>query len=73
MVRAERDLSYLKLIGGHIALDFSNSIHCRSAKNPCEIIDSYSALVEWSVIADILSRGQANLLAEEASKRESSR
>jgi predicted RNA-binding Zn ribbon-like protein len=71
MVRAERDLSYLKLIGGHTALDFSNSIQCRNTEHPCEIIGSYTALVEWSVIAGLLSENQADLLTKEADKRES--
>ncbi|MBE0634493.1 ABATE domain-containing protein [Candidatus Bipolaricaulota bacterium] len=69
MVKAESSLSCLQLIGGHVALDFANSIHCRSVENPCDLIPSYGAMVEWSAVAGILSSEQAVFLQQEGAAR----
>jgi len=71
MVKAESNLSCLQLIGGHVALDFANSIHCRNHENPCELIPTHAALLEWSVIAGILSFEQASLLKREGEEHTS--
>lgn len=65
MVQAESSLSHLRLIGGHGALDFANTIQCRNVDNPCDLIDSYDTLVEWSVLAGILAQVQVPSLQHE--------
>jgi predicted RNA-binding Zn ribbon-like protein len=69
MVESEKDLCCLKLVGGHVALDFSNSIWRRSTACPCEILESYGLLVEWSRLAGTLSDEQASQLREEGRRR----
>jgi predicted RNA-binding Zn ribbon-like protein len=69
MVRSEEDASMLKLIGGHLALDFSNSVWRRGSSCPCEILESYSCLVDWSRIAGAVSDEQARVLQKEGKRR----
>lgn len=71
MVKSERDLCCLKLIGGHLALDFSNSVWRRRGSKPCEILETYGLLVEWSRQAGALSDEHAADLQSEASQRSS--
>lgn len=69
MVRSEEDASTLKLIGGHVALDFSNSVWRRATARPCEILQSYSCLVEWSGLAGVLSADRTAELLKEGKRR----
>jgi predicted RNA-binding Zn ribbon-like protein len=71
MVKSEKDLCCLKLIGGHLALNFSNSVWRRSSSGPCEILETYARLVEWARVAGGLSAEQASVLRKEAIQRES--
>lgn len=69
MVKSEKDLCCLKLIGGHLALDFSNSVWRRSSSGPCEILASYALLVEWAQVSGALADEQADALREEGDRR----
>lgn len=69
MVKAEKDLCCLKLIGGHLALNFANSIWRRTSDTPCEILSSYGLLVEWSRQAGALTEERAKQLQEEGTLR----
>jgi predicted RNA-binding Zn ribbon-like protein len=69
MVKAEKDLCCLKLIGGHLALDYSNSIWRRRTEKACEILTSYELLVQWSRQAGILCDSCAADLQAEGSRR----
>ena len=62
MVKSEKDICCLKLIGGHLALDFSNSVWRRRTSRACEILESYGLLVEWARQAGALTVEQADHL-----------
>ena len=69
MVKAEKDLCCLRLIGGHLALDFANSLWRRSSDSSYEILSSYGHLVEWSRQAGALTDQQAKRLQDEGARR----
>jgi len=70
MVKSEKDLCCLKLVGGHLALDFANSVWRRRTDRACEILESFGLLIEWSRQAGVLTDTQAARLKEEGARRE---
>ena len=61
----------LKRIGGHIALDFANTVDWHASDNPHEWLDAYDDFLVWCEDSGILSsqelRDQAELMAADPS------
>ncbi len=57
--RRFRDLS---LIGGHPALDLVNTVKYRGAEDPQDRLGSYADLLEWAVVAGLLTGAEAGRL-----------
>lgn len=51
-------------IGGHIALDFANTVDWHASARPNDKIGSYSDLVSWARQAGGLTHGQADYLVD---------
>lgn len=75
------DAPFGKLVGGALCLDFVNTVRGRVSNADRrggrddadrivgERLASYDALLRWTVLAGVLTTGQAKLLAQEASER----
>jgi predicted RNA-binding Zn ribbon-like protein len=59
-------LEALRLLGGHICLDFTNTIEPRMGKESHDLLTSYAALVQWSQRAGVLSEEEARVLLKKA-------
>jgi len=57
---------FLHLSGGHLCLDFVNTIKPRVGKNPHDMVTTYADLVLWSHYVGLLSKEKVNRLLEEA-------
>ena len=55
--------------GGHVAVDFANTVGNRNTGSPVELIPSYSSLVSWAEQAKLLTRGVAARLKQDAGQR----
>jgi predicted RNA-binding Zn ribbon-like protein len=54
----------LQLVGGHLALDFVNTVEYRAQPEPGDRLTSFGALARWSVAAGLISQAEsANLFA----------
>lgn len=58
-----------KFKGGHLALNFCNTVHWHRRPQPTELIDSYEQLLVWAQKAELLSAREAAQLRREAAKR----
>jgi predicted RNA-binding Zn ribbon-like protein len=59
----------LKLLGGRLSLDFSNTADWHATDHPIEFLTSYSELVAWSQHVGILTESGTQHLLEEAIRR----
>jgi len=59
----------LKLLGGELCLDFSNTVGWHDSDNPQEWLNAYSDLMLWSKHVGILTDREAQKLMDKASKR----
>ena len=60
MSDAELEMSPLLLVGGHLCLDFCNTLEYRDSAQPIDLLaKGYKALVRWCYYANILNRDQA--------------
>jgi predicted RNA-binding Zn ribbon-like protein len=58
-----------KFKGGHLALDFCNTVHWHKRPQPVELIETYAQLVEWGKRAGTLTaRAAAQLLRAAATR-----
>ena len=63
---SEPDPRSLKLIGGWLCFDFTNTVDCRNSDHSREVLSTYPNLVSWSQHANILTRDEARDLLREA-------
>lgn len=54
-------------IGGHVALDFTNTVNERDT-DPCDWLDGYSRLIEWAQMAKLIEKPVAARLLAEAER-----
>jgi predicted RNA-binding Zn ribbon-like protein len=66
MDMTETDLGNLKLIGGWLCLDFTNTVDCRNSDHSHENLSTYQRLVSWSRHANILTEDEARHMLQEA-------
>jgi predicted RNA-binding Zn ribbon-like protein len=59
----------LKLLGGRLSLDFTNTVDWRTGDHPEECLTTYSDLVAWSQHAGVLTGQQAQRVLREAARR----
>ena len=52
----------LKILGGHPALDFTNTVHSRGAEYGPDVLQNYADLLDWGVRVDVLSADEASRL-----------
>lgn len=62
----------LRLVGGHPALDFANTVVARRDRYGPDLLKDYSDVLDWAVRADLLDRNSAEGLRK-ASKADESR
>jgi predicted RNA-binding Zn ribbon-like protein len=61
---AAHDLSSYAWVGGHIALDFANTLSGAKTGNPSSHLQDYQALLDWAQQADLIGPiGRKNLSA----------
>jgi len=56
-------------LGGHLCLDFANTVDWHASDRPEELLTSYGEFVEWSQRAGILTEEQAQSLLRQAAER----
>jgi len=54
-------------VGGHVALDFANTVTARDT-SPCDWLDSYSRLLEWARMAGVVDAMRAAKLETSAER-----
>ncbi len=59
-----------RLSGGHLCLDFVNTVEPRVGKNLHDVLTTYADLVLWSHYVGLLSEEEANMLLKEAQERQ---
>ncbi|MCM5557597.1 CGNR zinc finger domain-containing protein [Pleomorphomonas sp. JP5] len=57
------ELGRLRMLGGDAALDFANTRHWRDGRE-IDFLTGYPALVDWAVVAGLLSEGEGARLRE---------
>jgi len=68
MTDDEQHAGNLKLIGGHLCLDYANTVDWRTRDHPHEWLASYTDLVVWGRHVGILGKYEAQRLLEEAAR-----
>jgi predicted RNA-binding Zn ribbon-like protein len=63
------DISTLKMLGGRLSLDFTNTADWHASDSPVELLTSYTDLVTWGERVDILAEDEANGLRNNAALR----
>jgi predicted RNA-binding Zn ribbon-like protein len=59
----------LRLLGGRLCLDFTNTMDPRLGNHPHDFLGDYSDLVHWSRYAGLLTEGEAEHLLRDAAHR----
>lgn len=59
----------LRLLGGRLCLDFTNTIDPRMSNHPHDFLTDYADLVQWSLHGGLLTGGEAAHLLREAAHR----
>ena len=62
---AENPPREIKLVGGQLSLDFTNTVSWRGRQFSEEKLNSYQDLLDWSVLAGIFDEGYARKLSRE--------
>ena len=57
------ELGRLRMLGGDAALDFANTRHWRDGRE-IDFLTGYTALIDWAVVAGLLSEGEGARLRE---------
>jgi predicted RNA-binding Zn ribbon-like protein len=70
MAEVERHAGNLKLIGGHVSLDFINTVDWHCSEHPHEWLRSYGDLVAWSEHASLVTHDEAEHLQSFAAERQ---
>jgi predicted RNA-binding Zn ribbon-like protein len=66
-----KEFDGLKLVGGHPALDFMNTVEYRGELEPGDRLDSFERLAQWSASAGLLSRDELTGVLVSGSARSS--
>jgi len=66
---SETQAGQMKLIGGRLCLDFTNTADWHASDHPEEYLTSYAALVAWSQHTEIITEAEAQRLLAEAERR----
>ncbi len=61
---------FSRLSGGHLCLDFVNTVEPRVGNNPHDVLTTYADLVLWGHYVGLLSEEKANTLLKEAQSRQ---
>ena len=64
-----RSAPVFDLTGGHVCLDFTNTLNGRLDEEPQELLSTYSDLVAWGQQAQIVTDEEARRLLEEETRR----
>lgn len=59
----------LRLVGGRLCMDFTNTMDPRLGKHPRDFLADYTDLVQWSRYAGVLTDGEAEYLLRDAAHR----
>jgi predicted RNA-binding Zn ribbon-like protein len=59
VIEQGKDYAGLRLLGGRLCLDFTNTVHRRYPTMGDSFINSYTDLVNWSVFAGVLDESEA--------------
>ncbi len=57
-----------KFRGGHVALDFCNTVHWRRRPTYTELLTDYGRLIDWAVQAEVLTSAEATSLRRRAGR-----
>jgi predicted RNA-binding Zn ribbon-like protein len=66
-----KEFDGLKLVGGHPALDFMNSVEYRGKPEPGDRLDSFERLARWCAAAGLLSQDELTAVVAPGSARSS--
>ena len=55
--------------GGHVAVDFANTVGNRNTSSPVELLPAYASLASWAEQAKLLTWGAAARLKQDAARR----
>ena len=69
MGRAAIEELAFKFTGGHLCLDFANTLRHRLSDRPAELLATYADLVSWGRAAGVLEAGEGGSLLREAGHR----
>jgi predicted RNA-binding Zn ribbon-like protein len=70
-VSKQRDAGSIKLSGGALCLDFTNTVHCYGCEDPGEYLNTYQDLVAWSRRVGTISDDEAGMLSLRADRQPS--
>src|SRR6266581_5225678 len=59
----------LRLLGGRLCLDFTNTMDPRLGNHPDDYLADYADLVQWSLHVRLLTEGEAEYLQRDAARR----
>ncbi len=62
----KRDAGSIKLSGGALCLDFTNTVHCYDCEDLGEYLNTYQDLVAWSRHVGTISDNEAGMLSRKA-------
>jgi predicted RNA-binding Zn ribbon-like protein len=57
-------VSTLKLLGGHVVLDFTNTVESRGARYGPDVLRSYGDLLDWGVRLKVLDTSEATAIRD---------
>jgi predicted RNA-binding Zn ribbon-like protein len=66
-----KEFDGLRLVGGHPALDFMNTVEYRGEPDPGDRLDSFESLARWSATAGLLSQDELTGVIVRSSARSS--
>lgn len=69
MLSKKREAGNIELVGGHLSLDFANTLSTRLESSQAEYLTGYRDLVDWSRHAGILSVEESRRLKGLAARR----
>lgn len=65
----QTDVSTLKLLGGHPALDFANTVDSRGVRYGPDVLRGYGDLLDWGMRLKVLDAAEATKLRDLPTKR----
>jgi predicted RNA-binding Zn ribbon-like protein len=64
-----KSLQFPPRLGGHVALDFTNTAECRATERQIEFLRAYEHLLAWCWRAELITDHEAGLLSRLASQQ----